>query len=139
MNKGINQNVNINQNMNMPRESEEFMYPEVYHKIAPHCDQIIKEMENKYGNIYLNNDLLSQMTDEAIHRSGMCEDEMDKMDKADPPGDSMPTILDFGRPGRFDRDHFRRRRFDRDGLSDVARILFLQQIFGRSRPFWRWR
>jgi len=124
MNRGYEQN---NMNMsNMPRENEDDMYPEVYRKLAPICDQLIKEMENKYGNIYLSEDLLNQMKNEAIRRMGMDEN-----------GDSIPTMREFGRRDDFDRHHFR--HYDRSVLSDIAGILFLNRIFGRRRPYWRWR
>ncbi|MCL1859554.1 MAG: hypothetical protein FWF92_10035 [Oscillospiraceae bacterium] len=135
MNKGYNQN-----NMNMPHETEEHMYPEVYKTFAPICDQMIKEMEHKYGNIYLSEELLNQMTDEAIRRSGMDDNYKNNMDP-DPyskkDGDAVQTIYEFGRHGGYGRDHWR--RYDRGALSDIAGILFLNRIFGRRRPFWRWR
>ena len=137
-NKSYNQHNQNNQyNMNMPHESDDFMYPEVYRHLSPICDQIIKEMENKYGNIYLTDDLLNQMAEEAIRRSEM--DRTDRMDKPDNMNnmnmDSVQTFHEFS--GRYGRDHWR--RYDRGALSDIAGILFLNQIFGRRRPFWRWR
>jgi len=136
MNKGYNQNnINMSNMSNMPRENEEFLYPEVYRRLAPICDQLIKEMENKYGNIYLSEDLLNQMSDEAIRRSGMDNTEADPYSKRD--GDAVPTIREFGRHDGYGRDRWR--NYDRGALSDIAGILFLNQIFGRRRPFWRWR
>jgi len=141
MNKGYNQNnINMSNTPNIPHDNEDFMYPEVYKKFLPICDQLIKEMENKYGNIYLSEDLLKQFTDEVIRRSGMDDTEADPYSKKD--GDSIPTIREFngGRhDGYYGRDRGHWRHYDRGALSDIAGILFLNQIFGRRRPFWRWR
>ena len=93
-------------------------------------------MENKYGNIYLSDDLLNQLTDEVINRSGM-DDYMDADPHSKKDGDAVQTMREFGRRGGYGRDRWR--YYDRGALSDIARILFLQQIFGRRRPSWRWR
>ena len=154
MNKGYNQNnMNISNMSNMPGNTEEFMYPEVYKNLHPHCHQIITDMEKQYGNIYLTEDLLNQMTDEAIRRSGMMEenmpDNMSNMDnmgmepmpysaKDDDPPAAIPTARQFRRHSGYGRGR-PRRFFDYDGLSDIAKILFLQEIFGRRRPYWGWR
>ena len=154
MNKGYNQNnMNISNMSNMPDNTGEFMYPEVYKNLQPHCSQIIQDMEKQYGNIYLTEDLLNQMTDEAIRRSGMMEENMpenmNKMDNMgmepmtysandDDPPPSIPTARPFRRHESFRRNR-QRRFFDYDGLSDIAKILFLQEIFGRRRPYWLWR
>ena len=155
MNNGYNQknmsNMNFPVNIpNMRRDTEEDMYPEVYNKFFPITDKIINDMEMQYGDVDLNEDLLNQMVEEAIRRSGM--DKMDNINGNITPmpydirdGKAVPTIADYGRrpgPGRHDdrdRDRDFRRHFDRDGLSDILRILFLQQIFGKRRHNWRWR
>ena len=133
------------QNMNnMQFNTEESMYPEAYHKIAPIVDQLIREMERQHGDIFLNEDLLNQMVEEAMRRSGM--DSMPSSSgaagvSAEQDGDAVPTINEFGRHGGRDRhrDRDRDRNRDRDAFSDIFRILFLQQLFGRRRPRWRWR
>ena len=118
-------------NMNM-RESDEHLYPDVYKKFAPITDQLIKDMEKNHGEIYLNEDLLRQMTDEAIRRT-----ETDAPASADTLGEAVPTIYEFG--GGRHHGYGGWRGYDRGALSDIFRILFLQQIFGRRRPRWRWR
>lgn len=147
MNKGSNQN-----NMNYPnmpdmtldnRVSEDYMYPEVYHKFAPVADQIIKDMEKKYGDIYMSEDMLNQMVEEAIRRSGA--DNMNEMpynanaNDGDKDGEAIPTMRRYG--GRH-YGHFHGgdgwRYYDRGALSDIFSILFLNQIFGRRRHNWRW-
>jgi len=138
-NREFNQNIqnnNIN-NMNLtgiPRDAEDSMYPEIYHRFMPVVDQLIKDMEKKYGEIYLTEDLLKQMTDEAIRRSGIdaAPIPVDNMTDAD----AVPTFNEF--------EHGRRgggnwRRYDRGAFSDIFRILLLQQLFGRRRSCWRCR
>ena len=161
-NKGYSQNSqnnqinNMNNNMNvnsvpLPRETEEYMYPEVYQKFMPVVEQIIKEMEKQYGNIYLNEDLLNKMIDEAIKRAGIGANVPSQPQPQFPSpyavkdsvsddmkdGDTIPTFNEFGGHGRRGGGHWR--GYDRGALSDIYRILFLQSIFGRRRPFWRWR
>ena len=157
MNKGYNQNnMNMPNMSNMPNETEEFMYPEVYKNLHPHCHQIINDMEKQYGNIYLTEDLLNQMSDEAIRRSGMMMEDKDNMQdninnmgnmdmetmshsvQGDDPPAAIPTARQFRRHSGYGRGR-PRRFFDYDGLSDIAKILFLQEIFGRRRPYWGWR
>jgi hypothetical protein len=127
--------MNMNNNMNM-YENEDYMYPEVYQKFAPVADQLIRDMERQHGShIYLNEDLLNQMTDEAIKRTNM-DVPVSAMDAAD---DVVPVMYEFGR-GRSRHGHGGGwRHYDRGALSDIYRILLLQSIFGRRRPFWRWR
>ena len=143
MNRGPNQN-----NMNFPNmsfDNEEFMYPDVYHKFAPIVEQLIRDMERQHGDIVLNEDLLNQMVEEAIRRSGT--DMPPLTVSAEQDGDAVSTMAEFGRHGGRDRDRDRDRgrdrdrwkRYDRGALSDIYRILILQQLFGRRRPRWRWR
>jgi hypothetical protein len=132
MNKGYNQN-NMNY-PNMPRDNrddKDFMYPEVYNKFMPVAEQIMKEMEKQYGDVYLNEDMLRQMVDEAIRRSGI--DNMSEM----PDSDAVPTVNLYGRyGGRYHgRDGWR--YYNRGALSDIFSILFLNQIFGHRRHHWR--
>jgi len=137
MNRGPNQN---NMNMpNMPFDTEEFLYPEVYQRFSPVVDQLIRDMERQHGDMVLNEDLLNQMVEEAIRRSGM--DRMENMPADAHDSDAIPTINEFGRHGGRDRDRDRDRwrRYDRGALSDIYRILILQQLFGRRRPRWRWK
>jgi len=139
-NRGYNQNNSMNMNnmnyndvSNTNSDTAEDMYPEVYHKLIPVVDQIIKEMERKSGNIYLTPDLLNQMTDEASNRFGT--DAVTPVQN-DMNTDAIPTMREF-RPVRYGGGYWR--GYDRGALSDIAKILFLQQIFGRRRPYWRWR
>ena len=141
MNRGPNQN-----NMptaGMPFDSEDFMYPEVYHQFAPVVEQLLRDMERQHGDILLNEDLLNQMVEEAIRRTGMDMPSPSAPVSTDQDGDAVPAIAEFGRNGGRDRDRGRDRnrwrRYDRGALSDIYRILILQQIFGRRRPRWRWR
>jgi len=137
MNKGFNQN---NMNMpNMPRDTEEYMYPEVYQQFFPVIEQLIKEMEQQYGDIYLSEDLLDQMIEEAIRRSGL--ENIQPSSNDIPDGDAVQTMNEFNRYGGRDRgrDRNRWKRYDRSALSDIYRILILQQLFGRRRPRWRCR
>ena len=141
--------MNRETNQNMPYENEDLMYPEVYHKFAPIADQLLRDMERQYGDIYLNEDLLNQMVEEAIRRTGMDPMPMQQSAPASAgqDGDAVPAMNDFGRHGNRDRDRDkdrgrdrdRWRRYDRGAVSDIYRILLLQQIFGRRRPRWRWR
>ena len=138
MNNNYNKNVNSINFNDISRDTEESMYPEVYHKFMPVADQLIKEMEKKYGEIYLTDDLLNQMTDEAMRRSGMNAADPSPSDTRDMwmgNGDVMPAIYEFGRGRRGGYW----RNYDRDALSDIYRILLLQQLFGRRRPYWRYR
>ena len=139
-NQNQNQNSQNNMNINMSNiqrdaQTEEYMYPEVYKKLSPICDQIIRDMERQYGNICLSEDILNQMTDEALRRSEMGMQNPDPYNAKD--GDSIQTIREFGRHDGFHRDPWR--HYERSALSDIAGILFLNRIFGRRRPFWRWR
>jgi len=140
MNKDYNQNNSDSMNMpemsSMPRDFEDYMYPEIYQKLSPVCDRLIRDMEKQYGHIYLNEDLLSQMSDEAIRRlgiSGTSETEDSRKEKTD----AIPTIRGFDRHDGYGRGRWR--HYDRPALSDIAGILILNQIFGRRRPYCRWR
>jgi len=146
MNTGYNPSNMNNMNFpnmntpNIPRENEEYMYPEIYHKLAPITHRLIKDMEKQHGdaNIYLNEDLLNGMVEEAIRRSGISNMNTQSMEYDDMDDEAVPTIAGQGiRHNRYDRS--RRRYYDRDALSDIARILFLQELFGRRRHNWRWR
>jgi len=122
-------------NMNM-RESDEHLYPDVYNQFAPIADQLIRDMEKNHGDIYLNEDLLQQMIDEAINRVGADIPVSDGMATEE----AVPTIYQYGRGrphGGYNHGHWR--NYNRGALSDIFRILFLQQIFGRRRPCWRCR
>ena len=110
--------------------TEEYMYPEVYKNLSPICDQVINDMENKYGNVYLSDDLLAQMSNEAVRR-------LETDDNKNNMGDAVPTIRDYGRRGNSGRDRWR--DYDRDSLSDIAEILILSRLFGRRRPHRRRR
>ena len=122
-------------NMNM-RESDEHLYPDVYNQFAPIADQLIRDMEKNHGDIYLNEDLLRQMIDEAIKRA-----EADAPVSTDEATDeAVPTIYNFGRRQQKNHGgHGHWSNYNRGALSDIFRILFLQQIFGRRRPCWRCR
>ena len=139
MNRGThNQN-----NMNMPniqRDTEEFLYPEVFQIFGPIVDQLLRDMERQYGEIYLSEDLLNQMADEAIRRSGI-DNNMQPVSNADmDDSDAVQTMaMNNLRHDRRCRDRGCWRRYDRSALSDIYKILILQQIFGRRRPNWRWR
>lgn len=142
-NKGFNQNMNNNMNnmnnMNYDGisknfDTEDYLYPEIYHQMMPMIDQMIKDMEKKYGEIYLTEDLMKQITDEAIRRSGIDTTIQPPFDMKE--DDAIMTINEFGH-GRHGRHH--RNFHNRDSFSDIFRILFLQQLFGRRRPRWRWR
>lgn len=104
---------------NTMQVKEENMYPDVYKMMYPHVVNIMQEMETKYGNINITQDFLDNMCDELVRRSGL--------DDNDPMMDSVPTIA------HFHRSHHRGGGL----LSDLARILFLREIFGRRRFGWR--
>jgi len=130
MNKGLNQNMQF--------DNDDFMYPDVYLKFFPIAEQLIRDMERKYGDIFLDEDLLNQMVEEAIRRTGA--DIPSNPVSSGQDGDAVPTMNDFGRHGgNRGRDRDRWRRYDRSALSDIYRILILQQLFGKRRPRWRWR
>ena len=148
MNNGYNQknmsNMNFPVNIpNMRRDTEDDMYPEVYNKFFPITDKIINDMEMQYGDVDLNEDLLNQMVEEAIRRSGMDDmngnDNMPTMPYDIKDGRAVQTIANPDRRPGGGRDRNRWRRYDRDALSDIFRILFLQQIFGNRRRNWRRR
>ena len=148
--------------MNMNRnthDSDEHLYPEVYKKLAPVAEQLIRDMEKQHGDIYMTEDLLRQMIDEAIRRA-----ELDMPVSADvATEEAIPVLYQLGRRptqtgghghhnhhghhgqhhGHHGHSHHRHgghwRNYDRSALSDIFNILFLQQIFGRRRPHWRWR
>lgn len=146
-NKGYNQN---NQNINMnnmdginnypdiskdTRDTEEYMYPEVYQKFIPVADQLIRDMEKQYGDIVLTDDLLNRMADEGVRRSGVITmPQPQYTGYTEKNEEAIPTFNDF----RYD-GHRHWRDYDRGALSDIFKILFLQQVFGRRRPRWRWR
>ena len=115
--------------------NDENLYPDVYKTFAPIADQLIRDMEKNHGDIYLNEDLLQQMIDEAIKRA-----EADTPVSADAPTEeAIPTLYSYGgRRGGYGR-HGHWSNYNRGALDDIFRILFLQQIFGRRRPYWRWR
>jgi hypothetical protein len=141
MNRGVNpNNMNFPNMPNIPSDTEDFMYPEIYQTFAPIVEQLIRDMERQYGDIYLTEDLLNQMVDEAIHRAGI-ENMPSAPVSTDQDGEAIQTINEFGRHGGRDRgrDRDRWRRYDRSALSDIYRILILQQVFGRRRPRWKWR
>ena len=134
-------NLNNMNNMNFngvspESDTEDFMYPEVYHHFAPVADQIIKEMERQYGDIYLTEDLLNKMTDEAIRRSGFDPASPVSSSSGVKNGEAIPVMSNFGY-GRHGGGNWR--GYDRGAVSDIFRILLLQQIFGGRRPRWRRR
>ena len=141
MHNNINNINNIN-NMNSANSinsTEDFMYPEVYHKFMPIIDQIIKEMERQHGNIYLSEDLLHQMSDEVIRRSGMgMGTGIDMPQPIQQKDNAIPAMAGYEHHEHHGHDeHWR--RYDRGALSDITSILLLQQLFGRRRPSWRFR
>ena len=124
------------------RATDEHLYPEVYNKFAPVAEQLIRDMEKNQGDIYLTEDLLRQMTDEAIKRAEADLPAEAVQTEADAETeDAVPVIYQYGGRGRPGGGHRggRWRGYDRGALDDIFRILFLQQIFGRRRPHWRWR
>lgn len=158
MNMGYNQNNMNYQNLNsmngmdgmsnMPRDNKDYMYPEIYNKFAPVIEQVIRDMEKQHGEIYMTEEMLNQMVDEAIRRSGM--DNMTDMnnmnDMNDMPGEEAVPAMNYGRHrgGRYYGRHGHGygyydgwQYYDRDALSDIYRILFLQRIFGNRRHNWR--
>ena len=143
---------NMNKNT---RESDEHLYPEVYKKLAPVAEQLIRDMEKQHGDIYMTEDLLRQMVDEAIRRAEL-DTPADVPASADVPAEeAVPVLYQLGRrPQAGGHGHHNQhghhgghhgqhgghwRNYDRGALSDIFNILFLQQIFGRRRPHWRWR
>jgi len=145
MNREFNQSNNNFNIPNMQCNAEEYMYPEIYRHFAPIADRLIQEMEIRHGEIYLTEELLNDMVEEAIRRSGidnqqnMPADPYDDMDMPDE--DAMPVMRDFRRGGSGRRRGYGRggwRRYDRSAISDLYRILLLQQIFGRRRHSWRY-
>ena len=128
--------MNMSRNNADIRGSDEHLYPDVYKKFAPVADQLIRDMEKQHGDIFLNEELLQQMIEEAIRRA-----EADSPVSADAATEeAVPTIYNYGRGrphGGYGHGHWR--GYDRGALSDIFKILFLQQIFGRRRPNWRWR
>ena len=58
---------NINNNMS---ETDMHLFPEIYGTLAPIVEQLIADME-KHGEIYLTEELLYEMIDEAIRRAGL--------------------------------------------------------------------
>ncbi|MCL2096435.1 MAG: hypothetical protein FWH10_05960 [Oscillospiraceae bacterium] len=195
INRGYNQN-NINyRNMppmansnNMPPMTPavaeqyigQFMYPEVHDKFYPVVEQILRDMEQRNnGEIYLSEDMLNQMVEDAMARSGVNRNPIrhvypydnnygvnetdmqemhemqdmrtsgEAMTETGEDGEAVQTIAGYGRrggPGHI-RGGYRPggyyaggwRNYDRGALSDIFRILFLQELFGRRRPNWRWR
>ena len=127
-------------NMNNIQENDDRFYPEIYRHFAPVADQLIRDMEKNHGDIFLNEDLLQQMIDEAIRRaeadapaSAEAEEELE---------DAIPTIYSFGGGrgrGRGGRRGGGWRGYGRGALDDIFRILLLQQIIGGRRSNWRWR
>ena len=133
-------------NINNMRETEmniENLYPEIYIKFAPIAEQLIKDMERQSGNIHLTEALLQEMTDEAIRRAetgAVIPAGADASDSPDLNLEAVPVLYQFGanrdgHHGGFNRPHWH--GYDRGVFSDIFRILFLQQIFGRRRPNWR--
>jgi len=126
------------------------MYPEVYHQFMPVAEQVIRDMESRHGdNIYLNNsnnpgnlnnsnemqineDMLNQMVNEAIRRSA------NMPPNANANAASVPTItmMDYGRDHDYGHGHGHDpdpphwSGYGRSALSDIYRILLLQQLFG---------
>ena len=113
------------------------MYPQEYDKYLPIANQVIDDMEEQHGsgNIYMDTDMLNQMVEEAVRRTqntnidmNMSMDmDMDMMAMDDiEDGDAVPTILDFGRrPAVVDSYS------GSSTLSDIFKILLLQELFGR--------
>jgi len=142
------------------RETEDHLYPEVYQRFAPIAEQLIREMEKQHGgSIFLNENLLQQMIDEAIRRADLPTAQAAVPTGVFPAGseeavvpagseapaefeEAVPVLYELGRNrGGHNRRHggSHWHRYDRGALSDIFRILFLQQIFGRRRPHWRYR
>ena len=129
--------MNTNKNNMLIHESEDHLYPEIYTTFAPVADQLIRDMEKQHGDIFLTEDLLREMINEAIRRTEV-EAPAAIPTEAEITEDAIPTLYEFGRGRpRGNRGHWR--RYDRGALDDIFRILFLQQIFGRRRPHWRCR
>ena len=158
-------------NINNISETDTHLFPEIYGTLVPVVEQLIAEME-KHGDIYLTEELLYEMIDEAIRRAGLDFDvEPDIMPTADDSQfhavsqiereEAVPVLYQFGRspntrPGhntnhhrhkpRHHHNHHRppsrprpRHHHNRNTVSDVLRILFLQQILGGARPHWHCR
>jgi len=119
----------------MPLNNEDDLYPEFYYEIESIIEQIINEMERKYGEIMLTEDMLRQITEEAIRLYGLEEAVPTSFDAE--PEAAVPVINEFGRGNRGRNNRRpRRRNFRRDEFSDVFRILFLQQVIGSRRRRW---
>lgn len=119
---------------NMPMEhkpmamekEENMMYPEVYKKMHHNAVRIIQEMESKRSSVYLSEELLNQMCEELIKRSGFKETK-----------ESVQTMAPYY---PYDGRGYYWRHYHYDGLRDIGRILFLNEIFGRGRRYgWGWR
>ena len=120
----------------MNNNMAENMYPEVYNHFAPIADSVIKDIEKQYGgDIHIDENMLNQMVEEAIRRSAI-------NDNISAKEDAVPVIYQHnsryghGYNGKGkNQNHWR--NYDRSSLSDIYRILLLQQLFGRRRPRWR--
>jgi len=93
-----------NMNHAMP-ETGARLYPEIYGMLAPIVEQLIAEMEN-YGEIYLTDELLYEMIDEAIRRAGLefdvelhtADDEFHEVSiSMEEREEAVPVLYQFGR------------------------------------------
>lgn len=98
-------------------QNMERMYPDVYNRMYPF---VLMEANRFPLDMELTDDMLNNMSDEIIRKSGLeAKDEMEK--------DATTVQQGFGR-----------HRGNREPVRDIARILLLRELAGRRRsfPFW---
>jgi len=152
MNREMNKQVNYNYTKSQMNYMSEEKYPDVYKIMNPIVAQMIADMENRYGNIEMTDELFNSMVEGVIEKSGligqvnMPADRPLNMDNTDM---TMPNAMPVMNMGgyRHHRDGYNRHDYHGDGywghhdhstLGDVASILLLGQIFGGRRPRWKW-
>jgi len=124
-------------------KSTDDLYTEEYKTLYPYVQTMIAEMENQYGNIYVNEELLSSMEKEILSRSGInAQYENADYNGADYNGAIPAMSYNDGYNSRY-RNYNRNNGYGYDrnhsGSNGLLRVLLLREIFGRgARPRWRY-
>ncbi len=100
-------------------QSLEAMYPDIYYDVYPLVEDLVSEMmERSGGNAVVTDEILQGMIQNVLADSGM--------DSTAAQEEAIPVQRGFG------RGHYGHRRYDRNSLQDIIRILLLRELFDKN-------
>jgi hypothetical protein len=149
--KGMNTQIHTDGNFTMHIEEEK--YPEIYKILYPAVMQAIPDMENRYGNIKMTDEVLNAMVDRILEKSGLLNQAPQPMTPPEDMPEAVPAAAIYGESPRrgehrhnhwgwdgrgWDGNNWGWRHHNRSTLNDITQILLLNQIFGGRRPRWLW-